>query len=83
MRSIGIFTRGLLIDVPRLKGVPYLNIDGIIQPEDLDAWERQRGVRVESGDVLLVRTGRGSLPRSSPVCPTRRILGGIRTGVAR
>ena len=54
----GIFTRGVLIDIPRLKGVPYLDTNAVITPEDLDTWEKQNGVRVGSGDVLLIRTGR-------------------------
>jgi kynurenine formamidase len=54
----GIFTRGVLVDVPRLKGVPYLENDAVVTPEDLDAWEKSTGVRVESGDVLFIRTGR-------------------------
>lgn len=54
----GIFSRGVLVDVPRLKGLPYLDNDAVITPEDLDAWEKQTGVHVESGDVLLIRTGR-------------------------
>jgi kynurenine formamidase len=54
----GIFTRGILIDIPRLKSVPYLEPDVAIYPEDLDAWERSAGVRVGSGDVVFLRTGR-------------------------
>ena len=54
----GIFTRGILIDIPRLKGVPYLDPGTAIYSEDLEAWERQAGIRVASGDVVFVRTGR-------------------------
>ena len=54
----GIFTRGILIDIPRLKGVPYLEPDVAIYPEDLDAWEKRAGIRVGSGDVVFLRTGR-------------------------
>ena len=54
----GIFTRGVLIDIARLKGVPYLEPDAVIYPEDLDAWEKKAGIRVESGDVVFIRTGR-------------------------
>ncbi len=54
----GIFTRGILIDIPRLKSVPYLEPDVAIYPEDLDAWERSAGIRVGSGDVVFLRTGR-------------------------
>ena len=54
----GIFTRGVLMDIPRLKGVPYLEPDVVIYPEDLEAWEKKAGVRVERGDVVFIRTGR-------------------------
>ncbi len=53
----GILTRGILIDIPRLKGVPYLEPGTPIYVSDLEAWERQAGVRVSSGDALFVRTG--------------------------
>jgi kynurenine formamidase len=53
----GIFTRGILIDIPRLKGVPYLEPGTPIYVEDLEAWEKQAGVKVQAGDALFVRTG--------------------------
>jgi kynurenine formamidase len=53
----GIFTRGVLIDIPRLKGVPYLEPGTAIFVSDLEAWEKQAGVRVSAGDALFVRTG--------------------------
>ena len=28
-----------------------------IYPEDLDAWAKKAGIKVEPGDVVLVRTG--------------------------
>ena len=54
----GIFTRGVLMDLPKLKGVPWLEPGTAIYPEDLEAWEKKAGLKVESGDVLLIRTGR-------------------------
>jgi kynurenine formamidase len=53
----GIFTRGVLIDIPRLKGVPYLEPGTPIYVEDLEAWEKKAGVKVGPGDALFVRTG--------------------------
>ena len=53
----GVFTRGVLIDIPRLKGVPYLEPGTPIYIEDLEAWEAQAGARVGPGDALFVRTG--------------------------
>ena len=53
----GIVTRGVLYDMPKLRGVPYLEPGTRIFPEDLEAWERKSGVSVGPGDVLLLRTG--------------------------
>lgn len=54
----GIFTRGILFDIPLLKGVRFLEPGTPIYPEDLDAWEKRANVRVQSGDVIFIRTGR-------------------------
>jgi len=54
----GIFTRGILMDIPRLKGVKYLEPKTPIYPEDLEAWEKQAGIKVGAGDVVFIRTGR-------------------------
>ncbi len=53
----GIVTRGVLLDAARLKGKDWLEPGEGVMPEDLEAAEEASGVRVESGDVLLVRTG--------------------------
>lgn len=57
----GIFTRGILMDIPSLKGVEYLEPGTPIYPEDLEAWEKKAGVKVGSGDVVFIRTGRWKL----------------------
>jgi kynurenine formamidase len=54
----GIVTRAVLYDIPRLKGVPYLEPGTRIFPEDLEAWEKMVGVKVAAGDALLIRWGR-------------------------
>ena len=53
----GIVTRGVLYDIPRLKGVPYLEPGTRITVEDLEAWEARTGVRVGPGDAMLLRWG--------------------------
>ena len=53
----GLVGRGVLIDVPRTRGVPWVEPGEHIFREDLEAAERAQGVRVEAGDILLVRTG--------------------------
>jgi len=54
----GIITRGVLVDIPRLRGVEYLEPGTALYAEDVEAWEKKSGVKVGPGDVLLLRTGR-------------------------
>jgi kynurenine formamidase len=54
----GIVTRGVLYDIPKLKGVPYLEPGTRIFPEDLEAWEKKSGVKVAAGDALILRWGK-------------------------
>ena len=54
----GVITRGILLDFPRLKRVPYLEPGTPIYIEDVEAWERQAKVKVSPGDAIFVRTGR-------------------------
>ena len=54
----GIFTRGVLVDLPRLKGVPYLEPGTPIYAQDIDAWEKFAGVKIGPGDAVFIRTGR-------------------------
>ena len=56
--SDGIVGRGVLLDIPRLRGAPWLELSDRIGPEDLLAAERAQGVLVREGDLLLVATGR-------------------------
>jgi len=54
----GIVTRGVLLDIPRVAGLPYLGGDARISVAELEAAEAAAGLRVESGDVLVVHSGR-------------------------
>jgi kynurenine formamidase len=56
--SEGFLTRGVLVDIPWLKGLPYLDTSAVITPADLDAWEKKTSVRIQSGDAVFIRTGR-------------------------
>ena len=53
----GLVGRGVLLDVPRLRGVPWIEPGDHVFREDLEAAEDAQGVRVGTGDILLVRTG--------------------------
>ena len=52
----GVVSRGVLLDVAALKG-RWLGSGEGVMPEDLEAAERAQQVRVEAGDILLIRTG--------------------------
>ena len=54
----GIVTRGVLYDIPRLKGVDYLEPGYRVTVDDLEAWEEMTGVSVGPGDAMLFRWGR-------------------------
>jgi kynurenine formamidase len=54
----GIVSRGVLLDVPRARGRPYLDKGEAISADDLREAEERQNLRVEEGDILLVRTGR-------------------------
>lgn len=53
----GVVGRGVLLDVAGARGVPWLAPGEGVWPEDLERAEARQGVRVEPGDILLVRTG--------------------------
>jgi len=52
-----IVSRGVLLDVAHYRGVKYLAPQTIISPEELDAVAQAEGVTIETGDVVIVRTG--------------------------
>ena len=53
----GVVGRGVLLDLPRLMRRPWLEDGTRILPQDLDACAEAFGATIESGDILLVRTG--------------------------
>jgi kynurenine formamidase len=71
----GFFSRGVLVDIPRLKGVEYLEPGAAIYPEDLDAWEKWTGVKIGSGDIVLIRTGRWARRKAKGPWDTSRVAG--------
>jgi len=52
-----IVSRGVLLDIPRLRGRDWLEPGEAIFPADLDAAAQQEHVAVGRGDIVLIRTG--------------------------
>jgi kynurenine formamidase len=56
----GIVGRGVLLDIPRVRGVPWLEPGDHVTADDLIAAEAAQEVRIEPGDLLFVRVGHRS-----------------------
>ena len=54
----GIVTRGVLLDVPRHRGVPYVTQEEPVTGVELAAIAARTGVTVEPGDALVIHSGR-------------------------
>ena len=54
----GVAGRGVLLDVPRALGVPFIDPERLTTVADLEAAEAAQGLRVGKGDILLIRLGR-------------------------
>ncbi|MQY21469.1 cyclase family protein [Nocardia macrotermitis] len=52
-----LISRGVLLDIPAVKGVDRLDDSYQITEADVLAAEERQGVRVESGDIVCLRTG--------------------------
>jgi kynurenine formamidase len=61
--SGGIAGRGLLLDIPRVRRVPWLEPGDHVTADDLIAAEAAQEVRIARGDLLFVRVGHRSRRR--------------------
>lgn len=52
-----IATRGILLDIPALKGVEHLDFGYAITDEDVESALERQGLELRAGDAVLVRTG--------------------------
>ena len=71
----GIITRGVLMDMARYKGADWLEPGTPIYPEDLEGWEKRAGVKVQAGDVMIVRTGRWARRDAQGPWPPQQLAG--------
>ena len=53
----GVAGRGVLLDIARHRGVPWLPAGEVITPDELDAAAARQQVSLGAGDIILVRTG--------------------------
>lgn len=79
----GFFSRGILMDIPRLKGVKYLELSTPIYPSDLEAWEKQAGIKIRSGDIVFIRTGRWARRAEKGPWDTDKVSAGLHVSCAK
>ena len=72
--SEGIVTKGVLVDAPLVRGVEYIERGDGVGISDIEGAEQKHGVRLERGDVLLMRTGQ--LGRREVTGPVDTWVGG-------
>jgi kynurenine formamidase len=53
----GLVSRGVLIDIPRLRGTRWVEPGEAVMPEEFLAAERATGTQLRKGDIGFVRTG--------------------------
>jgi len=74
----GIVGRGVLLDLPRLRGVAWLEPGERVLPAELERAEAAAKLRVGEGDILLVATGRDARrARHGPWDPNAVGLAGL------
>jgi len=61
--SSGIVTRGVLLDVPKFRGEPYVREGSPVTGDELQQVAAAQGVRVEPGDAIAVYSGREAYNR--------------------
>jgi kynurenine formamidase len=73
----GLVGRAVLLDVPRVRGVQWVEPGEHVFREDLEAAEREQGVSAGPGDILLVRTGHARRLTELEPWDTRKAKAGL------
>ena len=83
----GVVGRGVLLDIPRFRGVKWLEPGEAVRRAELEACEEAQGVLLGEGDILVFRTGHhrrrlelgpgttGLMARARPGCTSTRSAG--------
>ena len=54
----GIVSRAVFLDIAGTRGVPFIEPNSPVRPDDLNLAEKEAGVQLGEGDILVYRTGR-------------------------
>jgi kynurenine formamidase len=64
--SDGIITRGVLLDVPKYRGEPYVTMEKPVHGWELEDIAKAEGLTLEPGDAVVVYSGREALQAAHP-----------------
>jgi kynurenine formamidase len=74
----GVVTKGVLLDLAGARGQEWLDPGEVLTPADLERAEREQGVTVGRGDMLLIRTGRDARRAvKGPIHPDHEGVAGL------
>jgi kynurenine formamidase len=73
LAAVGVVTRGIFLDVPRIRATDWVDIDRPASADDFDRALEAVGVDIEPGDALIVYMGRDRYePARGPLKPIAR-----------
>lgn len=78
----GIISKGVLIDIPLLYNKDYIEAGTKISIQDIIRFEKKFNVKIEKGDVVLVRTGRWSEKKTKGDWDSSKTSAGLNYNVA-
>lgn len=67
--SNGIMGRGVLIDVPSIRGIEFVPAGTPIYTADILAFEKKHNIQLKKGDILFIRTGRQAEVKAKDLWP--------------
>jgi kynurenine formamidase len=70
----GFIARGVMLDVPRHRGTPYVTLEEPVHGWELDDILSERGIELEAGDVVCVYSGRDAWQKDNPDKPYYRVF---------
>lgn len=74
----GITTRGVLLDIPKFRGVDFVDIDAPVRGWELEAAAEEQGTPLRSGDAVIVYSGRAAFLAGRPdMVPGTRPTAGL------
>lgn len=62
----GIVTRGVLYDIPKLRGVPFVPVEQAVQGWELEDFARMNKIEPKKGDAAIIHCGRNSFFLANP-----------------